>query len=526
VAPTTRNYLHPQGRLRLELRDRTTGQPVPARISVTGSDGRGWAPDDAWRHADDGFDRRERRFEYTYFHARGGAELSLPAGTFNIEVTRGPEYAAERRTVTVRPGSAQVVRVTLRRLADLAARGWWSGDLHVHLNYGGHYRSTPARLRAMAEAEDLHVVENLIVNKEGRVPEAMRAVGLDPVSSRTTLIVNDQEYHTSFWGHTGLLGLQRHVILPGYAAYAHTAAASLAPTNLSVFEQARTQGGVAGYVHPFDEFPEPSNQKTPLTNELPVDVAHGRVDYMEIVAFSDHLSTARVWYRLLNCGFRLPAGAGTDAMTNYASLRGPVGMNRVYVRGKGPLTHGAFLAGLKAGRTFATNGPLVDLTLDGHGIGDELRLAAPGRMRLRATLRSFVPVDRFELVANGEVVAAFALDSAQMRANVDTTISVDRSGWYTVRAWSSHATQPVLDIYPFSTTSPIYVTVAGRPVRSTADAEWFVSWIDRLDAAARASTDWNDAAERDEVLRQISEARAEFVARASDERGSNERSAR
>ncbi len=77
----------------------------------------------------------------------------------------------------------------------------------------------------------------------------------------------------------------------------------------------------------------------PLHSELPVDVALGLVDYMEILGFSDHRNTAAVWYKLLNCGFRIPAGAGTDAMTNYASLRGPVGLNRVYVKAGVPLTH-------------------------------------------------------------------------------------------------------------------------------------------------------------------------------------------
>ncbi|HET7598717.1 MAG TPA: CehA/McbA family metallohydrolase [Gemmatimonadales bacterium] len=515
VQPTRREYLRPQGRLRIETIDAATGRAVRARLSVTGPDGRGWAPDDAWRHADDGFDRRERRFEYTYFHAAGRSELSLPAGEFTVEATRGPEYAAARSTVAIAAGSTRVLRMRLRRIDDLAARGWWSADLHVHLNYGGNYRSDPARLRAMAEAEDLHLVENLIVNKEGRVPEIGRAVGRDPASTRTTLIVNDQEYHTSYWGHSGLLGLRSHVILPGYAAYTHTAAASLYPTNLAVFEQARAQGAVTGYVHPFDEPPDPADDRTPLTNELPVDVAHGRVDYMEIVGFSDHLSTASVWYRLLNCGFRIPTGAGTDAMTNFASLRGPVGMNRVYVKAPGPLSHAAFLAGLKAGRSFATNGPLLTLTLGGRGPGDEIGMNAPGRLRLRAVLRSFVPVDHFELVSNGEVVASFGPGADGQAAVVDTTIAVERSGWYTLRAWSDHGTHPVLDIYPFATTSPVYVTVGGRPVRSRADAEWFIAWLDRLDRAARAHREWNDEAERNEVLREIAEARAEFVRRAT-----------
>src|SRR5208282_3413609 len=88
-----------------------------------------------------------------------------------------------------------------------------------------------------------------------------------------------------------------------------------------------------GYVHPFDEIPQPlTKPKDSLTNELPVDVALGKVDYMEILGFSDHRSTAQVWYRLLNLGYRIPAAGGTDAMANFASLRGPVGMNRTYVR--------------------------------------------------------------------------------------------------------------------------------------------------------------------------------------------------
>ena len=86
-------------------------------------------------------------------------------------------------------------------------------------------------------------------------------------------------------------------------------------------------------------------------------MALGKVDYVEVVGFSDHKTTAEVWYRLLNCGFRLPAGSGTDAMTNYASLRGPVGMNRVFVHSGAKLDYRGWLAALKAGRTFVSNGP-------------------------------------------------------------------------------------------------------------------------------------------------------------------------
>ena len=65
---------------------------------MTGADGRSFAPDDAWRHADDGFDRGERRFEYGYFHTAGAPRLTLPAGRYDVEVSRGPEFRVERRS--------------------------------------------------------------------------------------------------------------------------------------------------------------------------------------------------------------------------------------------------------------------------------------------------------------------------------------------------------------------------------------------------------------------------------------------
>ena len=71
----------------------------------------------------------------------------------------------------------------------------------------------------------------------------------------------------------------------------------------------------------------------------------------------------------------------------------------------------------------------------------------------------------------------------------------------------------MLDIYPFATTSPVYVTLGGAPVRSAEDARYFVAWIDRLDAAARAHPGWNTDTERSHVLEQIARARAEFERR-------------
>jgi TolB protein len=521
VRQAQRIYRSPVGHLRVVVSE--AGRPAPARVSVTGPDGRSFAPDDAWRHADDGFDRRDRVFEYGYFHLSGSGTLTVPAGRYQVEVSHGPEYRVSNQTVEVSPNRAATVVVALRRLDDLPTRGWYSADLHVHMNYGGAYRNTPAHLASQARAEDLHLVENLIVNKEGRIPDIGYFLGHpDPVSTRTTVVVHDQEFHTSYWGHVGLLGLQDHILLPGYAGYANTAAASLVPTNADVLDLAHAQGGVTGYVHPFDSDPTPDDSTTSLTAEFPVDVALGKVDYYEALGFvDDPMATAKVWYRILNCGYRLPAGAGTDAMANFASLRGPVGMNRVYVRSGAPLEQHRLLDSLKAGRSFATNGPLLEFGVEQRGVGQELALPAGSHeVVAHVSLRSSVPVDHLEIIGNGEVVREVPLTGDRTRASVDVRLPVRRSGWFLLRARSDRARYPVLDLYTYATTSPVYVIVGRQPIRSAADAEYFMAWIDRLTAAVEQHPGWNGKEEQGTVLATLAKARAEFARRKQSERSS------
>ena len=514
---TKKTYKNAVGRLAISVREGTT--VVPARVSITGPDGRGYVPDDAWRHADDSFVRGERKIEYSYFHTGGQAEVVVPASTpLTVEVSRGPEYQVFRQNVTVPQNGRQPLNVALVRIDDLPAKGWWSGDVHVHMNYGGTYRNEPKTLLGQAMAEGLHVVENLVVNKEQRIPDVSYFRGTpDPVSNARWIVAHGQEFHTSYWGHLGLLGQKDHLLLPDYSGYVNTPAGSLRPMNAEVSDLARKQGGLVGYVHPWDTYPDPA--KDALTNELPIDVALGKVDYYEVVGFiDDYLANSKVWYQLLNCGFRLPAGAGTDAMANYASLRGPVGTNRVFVKSGPKLEHASWLAALKAGKTFATNGPLLSFSIDGHEPGDEIMLAAGShRLRAKVDVRSQVAIDHVEVVRNGEVVATVPLSKDSTAASGVVALEATQSGWYVLRAWSPTPRYPILDVYPFSSTSPVYVTVAGKPVRSSKDAEYFLAWIDRVAAAAGRHADWNSQAERDAGLARIAEARAIFVQRAKGE---------
>jgi hypothetical protein len=310
----------------------------------------------------------------------------------------------------------------------------------------------------------------------------------------------------------GLLNLTEHFLLPGYAAYTGTAAASLFPDNADVADLAHKQRALVGYVHPYDAIPDPATDSS-LTHELPVDVALGKVDYIEALGFSDHKATESVWYRLLNCGFHLPAAAGTDAMANYASLRGPVGLNRVYVNvPDGPLNISPWLSSLKQGKTFATNGPLLSFTLGDSKPGDTLHLpAGENKLKLTAWMRSIVPIDHLQLICNGRVMRDLKLAGDRETADVQDTISISASGWCLLRASGDKPEYPILDLYPYATTSPIYIKVAGSDPKPTDDAKYFVAWIDHTIDAAKTNTDWNTQAEKASVLSQLNSAREVYV---------------
>jgi TolB protein len=504
-----KRYLKPMGHVAMDVID-STGHSTPARVFVTGEDGRAYAPDDAWMRADDNFNRKERLFEAHYFHTSGHSELTAPAGRVHIEVMKGFEYRFEKRTVLLEANKEARLTIRVQKLALPQSAGRWvSSDVHVHMNYGGQYRDTPKLLVAQAAAENLSIVQDLVVNKEQRIPDiSYFRTTPDPASTNSNLLMHGQEFHTSYWGHLGLLDLHQNFIIPDYAGYPGTAAASLVPSNADVADMAHGQQGLVGYVHPFDTIPDPATDES-LTHELPVDVALHKVDYIEVVGFSDHKSTANVWYRLLNLGFRLPTAAGTDAMANFSSLRGPVGMNRVYAQvPAGPLAIAPWLASLKTGKTFATNGSLIGFTLDSHVPGDEVKLPrGRGTVKFTAWLRSIVPVDHFEIVCNGQVRRDLKLTGQRDAADFSGTLSVTQSGWCVLRAFADRDEHPILDAYPYATTSPIYINVPGSTPEARDDAKYFVAWIDRLTQAAEANKDWNSQQEKERVLEMISKAK-------------------
>ncbi len=519
IVQKMRRFLVPMATIRLQGGG-ASGVTGPVRVSVTGADGRAYAPDHALVYADKSFDRTEHPFETYYFdlnvsRLRPSDEIVVPAGKVHVEVMHGLESLPVSMDVEVKAGEAKVIPFTLQALhlpGNPAVR-WIGGDTHVKMNYGGAYHSTPQTLLQQMAAEDLGVAYELMASEDAEVSPARVSVmagKADPMSSARHHILYGEEFHSSFWGDLAALNTNSPLIWHFFSF--PNRPLSILPTNAGLADLARIRNDKAlvGYTHLFSEIPDPDSD-VKLTHELPIDVALGKVDYYEVLGSSDAKSSAAVWYKLLNLGFRLPAAAGSDAVSGYASTRGPVGLDRVYVRTPAvPFKVDTWLDSLKHGHSFATNGPLLRFTLGGQPIGGELKLPARKSVKFTASLRSIVPVDHLEIVCNGEVAINVPMNQTRDASNAIGVLHIARSGWCLLRAWAEKAEGPILDSYPYATTSPIYVTVGNAKPRSPEDANYFLAWVDHVMDNAKANTGYKNDAQKAEVVKTIEAARAVY----------------
>ncbi|MYB32279.1 MAG: hypothetical protein F4Y20_07115 [Acidobacteria bacterium] len=399
----------------------------------------------------------------------------------------------------------------------------YSGDNHIHPNYGGHYFVTPEDLRNKAHSEDLNVANGMIANYWGnsRVEDLEHFLGLPhPHTGPRTIVYYNEEYRPSFFAHLSLLNLIE-LITPFYIGSVGTAHHALYPDNASVLRRVHEQGGIGGYVHPFGlGHRDPDAAGVGYARELPVDAVLGLADFVDVACiWSDELGTAEVWYRLLNTGSRIPATAGTDAMTDI--WRHPaVGTTRVYVHtGEDHVHYDAWADAMAAGRAFVTSGPILTLDVSGKGMGEELAVSPGDVVTVRATARSLFTMHGLEIVQNGRIVHRVDATGDLKSIDAELEIPVEGSGWIAARALGPPQ-HGAMDSYLFAHTNPVFVIAGGEPIRSLDDAAFFVRWIDEVLEELRAMDRWDDPAQKAEVLATFEEGRRLYQAQVDELRGS------
>ena len=496
----------PRYQLTVRILDGTTGTPTAARVRVIDSGGLDAYP---WPARSNFY--HEAYSGHHYFYADGEFTVDLPQGRTVLWISRGFEYWAFRDTFDVvfdEPMRGTRV-ATLSRFTDQSAWGWRSGDTHIHTNHSGESVFPVGRDDAfvMQRAEDLNVADLL------EAPGEFTGV-IDPRSDAEHLLYVGGEYRSAFWGHLDVLGVNSMPYL-----FCCSAGQPAFPMNVDLVRDARSRGGMVFYAHPItvprDQM-DVTDEGWPSVGhgrELPIDVALGTVDALDIYSYSNlNRLEFQTWYDLLNHGFRIPATAGTDASVN-RTIDPPMGGYRVYAQlGPGAFTHDDWLEALRRGESFLTNGPLIrSFLVDGAPAGTVLtkQIADSYSMPVSFNVVSQWPMSYLALVVNGSVQSYFYPTGDKRSMTLSSIVSFGGySGWVAlmvVGTWPNPGPFFTFGNALYAHSNPVYVDVPGRPrLFGGTDPLYYVQWIDDVWALADARG-WNSSAEHDTVLARVTQ---------------------
>ena len=442
------------GQLVLTVVDKDTGKPIACRMHLVGPKKKPFKPDKV-------------PFWHDHFAVPGKIVLRLPIGEYAFVIERGPEYYNYDGHFTINHFADDSQQIDLKRFIDMSADGWWSGDLDV---------CRPARdIELLMAADDLHVAEVITWRNDkntwgGQLPK-------EPV-----VRFDGNRYYHLLAGVSARSGTE--LLLLNLSAPLKLPAADVEyPSVMKYLSEAREKG---------DLWVDASK---PFWWDLPMLVAAGQIDSIEIAhshigrdavipneaggrprdrsRYPDPWGNAQwsqhIYFQLLECGLRIPptAGSGSGESPN------PVGYNRVYVHVDGELTYQKWWQGLRAGRAFVTNGPLLNPSVEGELPGHVFQAEASAKpeFEIGLTLSTREPIGYVEIVKDGNVEHSIPFDTYAKSGKLPK-LQFDRSGWFLIRA--------VTDLpktYRFAMTGPYYVEIGHQRRISKSAAQFFLDWV-------------------------------------------------
>ena len=444
------------------------------------------------------------------------------------QVIKGYEYVIAEGEISSSDLRDGAITIPLSRWSSVADTGWYSGDNHIH-------HISPKTCRLEMDAEDLDIAN--ILTSDFTLDQSEFEGGINRFSSGRRLIYVNQEFRNNHLGHMCLLDLKRLVEpVKTMQPYEY-------PMHLRVCDETHAQGGYVTWAH-FPSWPGV---------ESPLDIAMDKVDGLEILCVLDPKEFPifmknvvpefeanhglHLWYRYLNCGFQLPATAGTDKMTTFVT----VGANRVFAQVEGEFTYQNWIDALKQGRTFVTNSPVLTFTVDGHDAGATLHFDA-GRdqvARVHALAESQLPYDRLEIVANGTVVAQTTPGGPRHRAEIHFEHKIQQSCWLAARVCEDlegyrrrgvdfqeiHVPRGtrLSDYYGtrrpetvFAHSSPVYLIRDRAAIRNWEDAEYFTRYMDNAIHWLETEAKFARPADKQASIQAFREGRAIYQAKARE----------
>ncbi len=440
----------------LDLSLTSAGKPTAARVYITDQTGKAYLVPGAVTYS-------KGSEEHSIVDQK--ATLEIAAGPYRVRAEKGAEFRAVEKTVTLVAGETTRLEVDIPRFYEMNQRGWFSGDLHIHRD--------PQEMPLLVRAEDLNIGPAITRHLGGARKETrpFPASALQPVDENHVVSGQNQEVERLGNGHGAVLLLNMPRPIDADMTPLH-------PADVEFCRQARQQGAFV-------------DAEKPIWKNVPVNAAFGVIDSIGVVNNHFHpramLLDAEKWgslvrdrpvyktaagfaqwmmdlyYSFLNCGFRIPvsAGSASGVMPSWP------GYERVYVHLSGPFSYQQWFADLKAGRSVATNGPLLEVYLDGEPPGAQVIWEGPTSATVAIEAHSQSILDRIEIVYNGEVIRTFP-GGGNPVFHAALNLTIPEPGWLAVRCF-----EPATDTIRYAHSSPFYFLRNGKlPVKMQAAQRW------------------------------------------------------
>ena len=500
-------------KLHLSVRRSDTQELLPARVYLYKSDREfRLSPVDAmlplrpdlfyrervWRQAADATVLEVTARDRSHFILLDGtARFDLPASNeYRVEAYHGTFFHPATESFALNAGEESDLELDLRPIAPELQDRWLAGDDHIHLVRA---REDDSVFLRWMQAEDLAVANFLELQRQqhaasqwgfGEKAEA-RAFGFS--------IRSGHESRSRFYGHTLFLGPSR-IIEPLSIGYEYANSAFAFPSPMTLFAEGRRLGALTGFAHFYGSQPN---------STLLMNLVHDTVDFVEVFQFG--VLRTDEWYELLNAGFRVVGLAGSDFPANLSRFESwpkalpLLGPERALVKAEpGESAYGAWADGVRQGAVVLTNGPLLELAVDGESPGATVSWSGDTHeVQGRASAVYFRPIEEIEIVRNGTVVARQSGNASELQLQLDFQVSLRESSWLAARV-----TAQTLDGEPpiQAHTNPVYLLREGEPVRVDSARQVLMErW--REEEAYYRSTDlvFPDDTSRSEFLTSVEE---------------------
>ncbi len=416
-----------------------------------------------------------------FYLDKNGVATRLQPGRYRIRIFKGIEYLVHETYVQIESTKTSTLREQLERWENMPEQGWYSSDDHIH--FSRLNQSDNERIAAIVAAEDINVANLLQMGAQQffDVSEQYEFGEAGVYREGATLLLSGQEHpRTHILGHAIILGSEvsidkRDTYIDYYASWVEAKAAQ----------------GVIGYAH---------LGEGAAANGISIDAPTGLLSFIEILQAD--LNGYSAMYSLLNVGIPIAPTAGSD----FPCLDSLPGRERFYTLLEGDLDRANWLAGVEAGRTFVTNGPMLTFSINDHRLGDTVNVGHSEILSIQATVkfdRSRDDIKELQLIRNGHLIASWenfeiSTDGKVGQISAKLELTAEMNAWYALRAtgskiketpWRSPGSVPSAgaDNRPRPSeahTAPIYVytgNVSNDMMRDrTSAALLYLSRLDRL----------------------------------------------